>query len=224
MPHTHSTQQTLTAGLLVGHVLQGNQPAFEFSELIARALDWLSCGVVIVDEDVRPIFANRSALALMDTGRLPLSRKATLHRTDPIEGIRQAIAAFRGAYATVTCKAGDPPLICTVASLPRPSAHKRARAILFVTAPEQRRTTRLADVAGFGLTRAEAAFAVEFANGHSLQTCADRLGISVTTAKSHLQHIFEKTGACRQAELMRLILTSTPALRDDGESWAGAAE
>ena len=224
MPYAHSTQPTLTAGLLAGHVLRDDQPAFEFSELIARALDWLSCGVVIVDEDVMPIFANRSALALIDTGRLPLSRKATLHRTDPVEGIRQAIAAFRGSYATATCKAGDPPLICTVASLPRPSAYRRARAILFVTAPEQTRTTRLADVAGLGLTRAEAAFAVEFANGHSLQACAERLGVSVTTAKSHLQRIFEKTGACRQAELMRLILTSTPALRDDCEDRAEAAK
>ena len=224
MPYAHARQPALTAGLLAEQVLHDNEPAFEFSELIARALDWLSCGVVIVDEKVRPIFANRAALALIDKGRFPLSRKATVHRPDPIEGIRQAIAALHGAYATVSCRVGDPPLICTVASLPRSSAKRRGRAILFVTDPEQTRTTRLADVAGLGLTRAEAAFAVEFANGSSLQTCADRLGISVTTAKTHLRRIFEKTGACRQAELMRLILTSTPALRHDCEDRADAAE
>lgn len=220
MPHTHAGERAPGAGLLAGRVLRGNALTFEFGELIARALDWLSYGVVMVDEDVRPIFANRAALALIDKGRLPLSRKATLHRADPIEGIRQAIASFHGAiaHATVTCRVSDPPLICTVASLPRSSANRRARAILFVTDPEQTRTTRLADVVGLGLTRAEAAFAVEFANGHRLQTCADRLGISATTAKTHLQRIFEKTGACRQADLMRLILTSTPALRHDSEN------
>jgi DNA-binding CsgD family transcriptional regulator len=218
MPHTYAARSALTAGLLAGRVLQDNRPAFEFSELIARALDWLSCGVVIVDENVSPIFANRAALALIDKGRLPLPRKATLHRPDPIEGIRRAMKALHSAYATLSCRVGDPPLICTVASLPRSSAIRGGRAILFVTDPAQTRTTRLADVAGLGLTRAEAAFAVEFANGHSLQACAERLGISVTTAKSHLQRIFVKTGACRQAELMRVILTSTPALRDDREN------
>jgi DNA-binding CsgD family transcriptional regulator len=218
MPRAHAMQPAFTAGLLAEQVVHDNEPAFEFGELIARALDWLSCGVVIVDEDVSPIFANRAALALIDKGRLPLPHKATLHRPDPIEGIRRAMAALHDAYATASCRVGDPPLVCTVASLPRSSAIRRERAILFVTDPAQTRTTRLADVAGFGLTRAEAAFAVEFANGHCLQSCAERLGISVTTAKSHLQRIFEKTGACRQAELMRLILTSTPALRDDGEN------
>jgi DNA-binding CsgD family transcriptional regulator len=224
MSHTHATERALSAGILAGQLLHDNAPAFEFGQLVACVLDWLSYGVVMVDEDIRPIFANRAALALIDKGRRPLSRKATLHRSDPIEGIRQAIAAFRGTYATVTCRVGDPPLICTVASLPRFSMNRRRHAILFVTDPGQTRTTRLADVAGLGLTRAEAAFAVEFANGHSLQTCAARLGISVTTAKTHLQRIFVKTGACRQAELMRVILTSTPALLHDCENWADAAE
>jgi DNA-binding CsgD family transcriptional regulator len=48
-----------------------------------------------------------------------------------------------------------------------------------------------------------------------LQTCANRLGISLTTAKTHLQRIFAKTGVSRQTDLMRLILTSTPALRPE---------
>ena len=82
----------------------------------------------------------------------------------------------------------------------------------------RKRKTRLTDVHGFGLSRAQASFAIEFANGHSLRTCAERLGISPTTAKTHLQQIFAKTGASRQAELMRLILLSTPALDDEDDS------
>jgi DNA-binding CsgD family transcriptional regulator len=226
VPQASATERALNAGFLARPALHGSAPEFELGELVAGALDWLSYGVVMVDEDVTPIFANRAALALIAKGRLPLSRKATLHRTDPIEGIRRAIASFRGAgaHARVTCRAGDPPLICTVASLSRSSSNGKMRAIVFVTDPEQTRMTRLADVAGLGLTRAEAAFAVEFANGHSLQTCADRLGVSVTTAKTHLKRVFEKTGVCRQAELMRRIQTSTPALRHDCENWADAAE
>jgi DNA-binding CsgD family transcriptional regulator len=217
MPHANVTERALGGGLLAGTDLHGDTPAFEFGELVARALDWLSYGVVMIDEGVRPVFANTAAQALIDNGRLPLSRKATLHRADPIEGIRRAVAAFddAGAHATVACRVGDPPLLCTVAKLPRSSADQTARAILFVTDPKRIRTTRPGDLAGLGLTRAEAAFAVEFANGYRLQVCADRLGISTSTAKTHLKRIFEKTGACRQADLMRLILTLTPALRHD---------
>jgi DNA-binding CsgD family transcriptional regulator len=38
------------------------------------------------------------------------------------------------------------------------------------------------------------------------QVAADRLGITVGTARSHLSKIFDKTGILRQAELVRLIL------------------
>lgn len=164
-----------------------------------------------------PIFANSKGAALIDQGRLPLSQKATVHRADPIDGIRRAIRAFdeESAPAVVTCRVGDPALICTVARLPQQAANNRARAILFVTDSEYVRTLRPGELACLGLSRAEAALAVEFANGHRLKTCADRLGISLTTAKTHLQRIFAKAGVSRQTDLMRFILTSTPALRQE---------
>jgi DNA-binding CsgD family transcriptional regulator len=193
-------------------------PGFEIGDLIARALDWLSCGIVIVDEDIRPLFTNRAARRLIQGGRLPLASRATLHRLDPIAGLRRAMAELGEGRSKATCSVGDPPLICTVASLTRPSAGKKLRAILFVMDSARKRKTRLTDVHGFGLSRAQASFAIEFANGHSLRTCAERLGISLSTAKTHLQQIFAKTGASRQAELMRLILLSTPALDDEDDS------
>ena len=193
-------------------------PGFEIGELISRALDWLSCGIVIIDEDIRPLFTNRAARRLIQGGRLPLSSRAPLHRADPIAGVRRAMADLGAGRPTATCSIGDPPLICTVAGLTRPAAGKKLRAILFVMDSARKRKTRLSDIDGFGLSRAQASFAVEFANGHSLRTCAERLGISLTTAKTHLQQIFAKTGASRQAELMRLIFISTPALDYEDDS------
>ncbi|MFZ0558990.1 MAG: LuxR C-terminal-related transcriptional regulator [Methylovirgula sp.] len=38
------------------------------------------------------------------------------------------------------------------------------------------------------------------------RACADRLGISRATARTHLSHIFSKTDARRQAELVRLLM------------------
>jgi DNA-binding CsgD family transcriptional regulator len=58
----------------------------------------------------------------------------------------------------------------------------------------------------YGLTPAEAAFAREIIKGDGIQTCADRLGISRATARTHLSHIFSKTEVRRQAELVRLLM------------------
>ena len=64
----------------------------------------------------------------------------------------------------------------------------------------------------FGLTKAEAAFALEIAKGDGIQASADRLGVSLSTARTHLARIFEKTDTRRQAELVRLLMavTSSP--------------
>jgi DNA-binding CsgD family transcriptional regulator len=58
----------------------------------------------------------------------------------------------------------------------------------------------------FGLTCAEANLAIEITRGDGRKAAAARLGIAVTTARTHLTHIFEKTGVRRQAELVRLVL------------------
>ena len=58
----------------------------------------------------------------------------------------------------------------------------------------------------FGFTPAEAVFALEIIKGDGRQATADRLGITVGTARSHLSRIFDKTGVRHQAELVRLLL------------------
>jgi DNA-binding CsgD family transcriptional regulator len=58
----------------------------------------------------------------------------------------------------------------------------------------------------FGFTPAEANFALEITRGDGRQAAADRLGITVGTARSHLSAVFDKAGVRRQAELVRLLL------------------
>jgi DNA-binding CsgD family transcriptional regulator len=57
----------------------------------------------------------------------------------------------------------------------------------------------------FGLTDAQAKLAIEISRGGGLKACARKLGIAVSTCRSHLKQIFEKTDTRRQAELVRLI-------------------
>ena len=60
-------------------------------------------------------------------------------------------------------------------------------------------------IAHHGLTKSEAAVALEIAKGDGRAAAADRLGIRDTTVRTHLSSIFLKLNINRQAQLVRLI-------------------
>jgi DNA-binding CsgD family transcriptional regulator len=63
----------------------------------------------------------------------------------------------------------------------------------------------------FGLTRSEALLARALTSGKTLEESAQELGITISSARTYLKRAFGKTNTNRQAELIRLILTSTAA-------------
>lgn len=65
----------------------------------------------------------------------------------------------------------------------------------------------------FNLTRREAALALLLARGQTLAEAATELGISDQTARAYLKQVFQKSGATRQAELVRRIQGSIAAIR-----------
>lgn len=69
---------------------------------------------------------------------------------------------------------------------------------------------RLAD--SYALTPSEARLLSALVKGERLVDYAARFGVKVTTAKTHLRSLFEKTGERRQADLIRRAL-SEPGLR-----------
>jgi DNA-binding CsgD family transcriptional regulator len=79
--------------------------------------------------------------------------------------------------------------------------------------------SQLPEVAGealaelYGLTPAELRVSMEVARGLNLKQIAEHLGLSENTIKTHLQHVFSKTGVTRQADLARLILQTSPPVR-----------
>jgi len=62
----------------------------------------------------------------------------------------------------------------------------------------------------YGLTKAEAQVALLVMRGEGLMPIAEALSVSLTTVKTHLRHIFDKTGIHRQAELVRLLILLDP--------------
>src|SRR5262245_15045940 len=62
----------------------------------------------------------------------------------------------------------------------------------------------------FDLTPAEARLALHLVAGETLRSAEAKLSITYETARSGLKNIFNKTGTCRQAELVVVILTALP--------------
>jgi DNA-binding CsgD family transcriptional regulator len=64
----------------------------------------------------------------------------------------------------------------------------------------------------FGLTQVEARLAVMLTDGLALDEIAIHLGVTRTSARTYCKRVLAKTGASRQAELVRLVLTSLARL------------
>jgi DNA-binding CsgD family transcriptional regulator len=83
---------------------------------------------------------------------------------------------------------------------------QRAAAIVLISDPDAEIKARVNDLRErFGFTSAEAAFTLEIIKGDGRQAAADRFGITVGTARSHLSKIFDKSGARNQTELVLLL-------------------
>jgi DNA-binding CsgD family transcriptional regulator len=195
----------------------------------AEMLNRLPHAVLLVDAGTEVIFANQAAARMLDAGDgLSLDRDGLKAETmEDTRRLRRAIAdcaepasELGGAGSRLRLSRRDRgPL--TMLVIPHRTKVTwidilRPTAILFITEAEQAAVHRSERFSrDFGLTRAEAVFAVEISRGDGLQATASRLGVSLTTVRTHLAHVFDKTGTRRQAELVRLILQGQPATGAD---------
>ena len=62
----------------------------------------------------------------------------------------------------------------------------------------------------YGFTAAERKLAEALLNNDTLESYATRTALSRSTLRSHLAHLFKKTGTCRQSELVRLLMLAQP--------------
>ncbi len=185
----------------------------------AEALDRLPQGAIIVDADARVLFANSEAERLVGpSGCLRIrsgvlqarSESASAKLKTLIAGCGAARESEAGGALGLPCDEDRRAMSALVLPLrgeaPAFSVSPRPAAVVFVTDPgrnPQRVDAQLRQ--SFGLTPAETKFALEVAKGDGLKASADRIGISLATARTHLAHVFAKTDVRRQAELTRLI-------------------
>lgn len=60
----------------------------------------------------------------------------------------------------------------------------------------------------YGLTTAQVLLAQLLAQGHDLSKAAEKLGVSINTVRTHLQRMFDRTGARSQSALVGILLSA----------------
>src|SRR5262249_38941832 len=105
----------------------------------------------------------------------------------------------------------------------RGSAKRRAPP---VTCPSEDHMNESIDLlhCHFGLTPSEARLALHLVTGETLRSAAAKLHIGYETARTQLKSIFSKTGTCRQAELVVVIVSACPGLLYAAAGSAGSRD
>ncbi|UJW85187.1 helix-turn-helix transcriptional regulator [Devosia sp. SL43] len=203
--------------------------AFELNQILHQtralgvgamaALEYVDRGVLVVNRSRLASTANAMAERILGIGdglRLK-GGQLTCDRPDESKTLERALASCErgtadssGTTITITRSAGRSPL--SLMCIPFPATawwpgFDQQVALIFITDRDTRleqRSQRLR--ARFGLTPAEAALAWEIAKSGGRQEAAESRGVSLSTARTQLSSIFDKTGVRRQAELVRLLL------------------
>ena len=195
-----------------------SKPAFFAAEMVLNCLEH---AVLIVDQRGQVHFASAATEQFFARGRLCV-RSGQLYASAESESL-----AIRCLVARLASPVGQKPAIFHRLGMAQDSLHfvviKAPTAALaaeqqfyavFVTDPRHAPLPHPDQLREqFGLTASESALAVEIVKGHGLKSCARHLGVALTTARSHLRAIFEKTNTKRQAELARLISVLCVAVR-----------
>ena len=182
------------------------------------ALNVLATGVLLLDEVGQVIALNRyveKLIAANDGLGVVAGRLRAAHGDEAIELrrlVHEAVTTGEGGAMLLSRPSGKRPITAVVASFrdtPANDGRHSATGAMFVADPEHEvRGIEEALCKLYSLTHAEARLAAVLINGHRLDEVQDLLGISKETARWQIKQIFAKTGTNRQAELIRLLLTT----------------
>jgi len=213
--------------LLVPHIrraaLIGNVIDLRTCEAAALAdtLDGLAAAIVLVDGGCRITYANTSGQAMLDDGAILSGRGGRLaaREAEPDQALKEVFAAANDGDDAVGAKG-------VVVSMTAPDGRRYVAHVLPLTAGARRRAGRTYDAAAavfvheaaletpsmpdalakaYRLTAMELRVLLGIVQVGGGPSVAAELGISETTVRSHLRHVYEKTGTNRQADLVKLV-------------------
>jgi DNA-binding CsgD family transcriptional regulator len=162
------------------------------------------CGIISVDASAATVIASlrpRERGPFDDSDTLLL--KSLMPHLQRALALQKRIAALENSVASAT----DVHLRFIL-----PAAQQPAAAAV-ISDPESQFGTPVQTLGRlFALSRAEARLAAVLVKGYSLREAAEELGVSLSTVRTHLKRLFEKTGTNRQATLIRAFLVSPARL------------
>ncbi len=189
-------------------------------EVLREAIDRLPLAVLVMHGDGTVGTCNTAARqVLLKSDGLVLSGSSLVSSRPPeTRALHDRIAAAAGragtdhstyAILTVSRPSGLAPFILLIASLGDTAGAATGgepMALVLVgdlewPIPDHARQLRLA----FALTEAEAGVAMALMDGAEPKEIARRRGVRVSTIRTQIKMIFAKTGAGRQADLVKLI-------------------
>ena len=187
----------------------------------ADTLDGLAAGMILIDATGRIVHANTSGLAMLDEGSVIRGKggKFAVADAQAEHLLRDILVSAAGGDAITGAQGVAVPLTAShgvryVAHvLPLTSGARRTAGIAYsaVAAVFVRKAAldlphpmeAIADA--YKLTPAEMRVLMMIVEVGGVPEVAPVLGISETTVKTHLQRLFAKTGASRQADLVKLV-------------------
>ena len=196
-------------------------------QALADSLDHVAAAVVVVADNQRILHANAAAEALFAGNGPVVERDGRLLATDARANaeLANAIGMARLNEAEIGAAGigvslsgpGDLPVIAHVLPLAggvlRTRLIQQATAAVFITSGAMPLALDLGAIASaFDLTGAELRLLQALLGGASLVQAGSALGIAESTAKTHLSHIFAKTGVTRQADLLALLHRLAPPI------------
>ena len=196
--------------------------------LYADAVDRMLVGTVILDEHGKVMKTNDVASRLLQARDGISLRDGALHAHCPLEHRKfgklidaaieaHALAVPRSEVTTLTRDTVPTPLGVLIRPIPlsyraEDKARRPAVAVFIRDPAGSPRNTHASLRKLFGLTPTEIELALLMVDGLTLDEAAARLGIKKNTARAHLRGIFAKTGATRQAVLVKTLLSSVVSM------------
>lgn len=213
--HTTQRLQALAPHLLQAHGLGGrlSQATQELTHL-RQHLDNLRCGLLVCSPDGQVRWMNNRARRITAGGQA-LHLQGSALRADAVAAsrrLREEIANAGAATRFVALGDGDQSLHLAMRACGTVEEDGHGSVMVAITRPADATEVPVqAWCQLLGVTPAEAALVATLVGGGTLEQHAQQRGVSAGTVRGQLKQVLAKTGTHRQADLVRLALSSAAA-------------
>ena len=182
--------------------------------MLTAALDSLNVGIVLCDRAARVLFANAAARG----GPLRFRGKA-IHAVAPDETrqltalVREAAAGAQWGAMCLSGRNGEGGAPALIRPLDASEAGRRGLVLIVLGGRELNRWINEATLSKlYQLSQTQASIAIAIFHGQSPEEIASERGIRISTVRTHLAAVFQRTRSKTQRDLIRLIGSLPPLL------------